>query len=210
MAPMRKTPYKDPRFVYLMRGSKMAVIPLQNSHGLLNGVFETPDQKILVIRYSKQGNYRAFIGNRCVGFVNNALEHRETKPSFRNRGVATELFDRAEKGKALELKEWAKTGWIPPKNVTTNTARKDTLAFLAKRGYRAPSEKDQKVLDELTKTRQPTNSPIPERIHMEKKVEATEFENPYDWHRIKVIGQHGKARGKPVWLTIRVARTQTE
>ncbi len=41
-------------------------------------------------------------------------------------------------------------------------------------------------------------------IELEKKIQGTQYDDPRYWHRIKVLGQRGKAKEKPVWLTLKV------
>ena len=95
--PFRKVPIsrvknRDPRFVYLENERYGIKVPLQNEHGLLQGVFETSVGKILEVRLMVD-SLRAYIGKKRVGVLRIDLRNRRTEPAFRRQGIASELFD---------------------------------------------------------------------------------------------------------------------
>src|SRR3989338_6577048 len=189
--PMRKVPVTrirnpSPEHVYLENARLGVKIPLENEHGLLQGVFETHDGKILEIRFFGGDTlygprFEAFLDQRHAGTVSENMDHRIVLSDFQGQGIGTALFDRA--GRHLASSE----GKIKKKHVIT--IKKDTAAFLRRRGWKEYKIGAMQGIGKQGNV-----------FLFEKQLEGNQFDDARKWHRIKVIGQRGKAKGKPVYL----------
>jgi GNAT superfamily N-acetyltransferase len=189
--PVSRIKNPDPRFVYLENERYGIKVPLQNGKGLLQGVFETRKGETIELRFDPLENYYYVFTidtGREVGLVAGELSDRWIEPEYRNRGIATEVFDRAEPHQP---------------ELHLLTAKRDTAAFLLQRGYKPETPSERKELHRLNIGRKEPNIEIGNSFWFVKPTIRSKFANPAEWHRIKVIGQHGKAKGKPIWLTIR-------
>lgn len=199
--PFRKVPVlrienPSPTHVYLENDRFRVKIPLRNEDGLLQGVFETADGKVLEIRVLSSST-RAFIGGHMVGSVSAALADRWVKPEYRRQGIGSELLNIAERKLASMSSEARKHG------IRISTQKPEVALFLHQRGYNGKNLVDKWRLRKVKKRNQPAED-LSGWLWLTKKVKTTSPDNYEKWHRIKVIGQHGKAKGKPIWLTIRV------
>ena len=119
----------DPRFVYLENERHGIKVPLQNEHGLLQGVFETPDKKIVEGRF--KGNfYSARMEGVKIGGVDAFFERRKVRPKFRRLGVATELWELAERRFSFKH---------PKERLNIATGKRDTAAFFLRCGFFSPT-----------------------------------------------------------------------
>ncbi|HLD59139.1 MAG TPA: GNAT family N-acetyltransferase [archaeon] len=193
--PFRKVPVTrirnpSPEHVYLESKRQGVKIPLENENGLLQGVFETPDGKILEIRFLGDDalygpRFEAFVNQQHVGTVVEDMGHRIVRPDFRGQGIGTALFDRAERH--LASSEGIKKKHLVNINV-------DIAEFLRRRGWKAYGVGGMSGQGNV--------------FIFEKQLKGTQFDNARNWHRIKVLGMHGKAKGKPLWLTIKALQVK--
>lgn len=210
--PLRKVPptrIKNPdrEFVYLENDRLGVRIPLRNRHGLLNGVFETRDGQVLEIRFLGT-KYVAFIGNQSVGEVTLDLDHRDVNSSFKRQGVATELFDLAERQKArlwwdqmkIQKGSGSSRHRVFQRETMVHTNKKDAAAFLVKRGYKPNFPEDVGRVNVIQKIPSIQPEQYIQSLFLSKWIEGSAFDDPQKWHRIKVMGRNSA----PKWLTIRV------
>lgn len=177
---------RNPGFIELQSSNHNIRVPLRNRQGLLQGVFETPTGKIVTIRFGGH-SYDAYIGSKKIGFVDRFLQYRQVEKGHRLQGIGNALFDLAERngtsGENLMF-----------------TGKKDTAAFLMKRGWKPVRGAYELLAKELKEEHQPLESSRFAGIVFEKKLEGSQFDRHKKWHRIQVIGRNGK----PIWLTLRV------
>ena len=187
-------------YVYLENDRQGARLRLENKHGRLNGAFELPDGRILEIR-KKFDLYLAFANGKLIGYLSEALGHREiTDTSLRRMGIASALYDVAEPatgtGKPIR-------GGTP---VRISTGNASTALFLKKRGYRGRGPSDREYLAYLNR-RQSTKQPIEEKLHdsieVQKTIATMRQSDSNRFHRIRVIGP----KGTPKWLVIPIKPT---
>ncbi len=110
--PFRKVPItrisnSSPEHVYLENDRFGVKIPLKNQHGLLQGVFETPEGDILEIRFAEgyPSSFHVLKNDERVGYVSGHLTDRIIRGDLRRKGVATAVFDRAEPAFVLGTKK---------------------------------------------------------------------------------------------------------
>ncbi len=172
-------------------GSKRRKFTLIDHRGFLQGVFETPDGKILQLRFHPEyKEYTIYVGNTwdVVGYLALGLEYRKIRPIFTGIGLGTELFDLREKSLATKFGE--KHGNKFRTTVKISTSKADTAAFLAKRGYTSTNPSTRQKASDLAEHQQNYGEELPESISLEKAVEGTPYDNNEKWHRIKVIGRN--------------------
>ncbi len=193
--PLSRIPNPDPRCVYLENERYGIKVPLQNEHGSLQGVFETSEGGILEIRFAEDHpgfpGFHVFKNDEKVGYVSGNLMDRIIRGDLRGKGVATAVFDRAEPTLAVGTQKF----------IRVFTQKRGVAAFFAKRGYRGAQMG--KVKRWLLSRKLLSARIVSQGVELRKKVQGTRYDSSNKWHRIRVIGQRGAAKGKPIWLTIK-------
>lgn len=201
--PVTKTPNRERGKVHFESERGIISVRLVNEKGHLKGVFETPEQDILTIRYDKiANNYTAYVNDNSIGVVEDNGDYRKVQTGYRGIGIASELFDLLERSYGRWPDNFQKDK--QPRLVFA-TKKADTLAFFLSKGYRGRTDEDRDFIRQFGKERK-TDTDLDRQIWIIKSVKGTQFDNPNKWHRIKIVGRDGKIK----WLTLRVMPVKEE
>lgn len=177
------------------KNKKRKSIPLNIDGGILLGIYEikTKYGNELITFYFNGKTISLYKRNKLgdpikIGGFSKDLEYREVSKDYRNQGLATEAFNLIEQYKEFQQKQKNN----PDLNISIFTRKRDTAAFLKKRGYEII---DGKIIGEFRK-KEPDEVMYGTTLKKHIPVGKTKkFWNDISkYHKIKIVGSDGKIK----------------